>query len=332
MRYAWVDNAKAIGITLVVMGHVNRGLHSSGIYISERLFTLLDSIIYTFHMPLFFFLSGLFFVSSIEKNGKKKFLSTKLDTIVYPYIIWSILQGGVEVLLSKYTNSKTDLIEVLSFFIYPRAQFWFLYALSMIFLVAILVYRKENFNKSLPITIVISFFAYLLTNTIGSSFHVNYITNYMCFFLIGCLCSKISIEKSIPLIQSKTVLLATFVTFCTIQYIFHVKLQLNYLNIGLMTFIIAITGIAFISLLSIHLSKMKIRSLEIIGKLSMVIYLVHILAGSGSRVILNNFFHIKNWHAHFILGTIAGITLPIIFYTVTKKININFLFSRPKRS
>ncbi|MCP6134099.1 acyltransferase family protein, partial [Klebsiella pneumoniae] len=76
MRYAWVDNAKAIGIILVVMGHVNRGLHSSGIYISERLFTLLDSIIYTFHMPLFFFLSGLFFVSSIEKNGKKKFLST----------------------------------------------------------------------------------------------------------------------------------------------------------------------------------------------------------------------------------------------------------------
>ncbi|WP_320408208.1 acyltransferase family protein [Raoultella ornithinolytica] len=76
MRDTWVDYAKALGIILVVTGHVNRGLYSSGIYISKEFFILLDSVIYTFHMPLFFFLSGLFFVKSIDKNGKKSFSLT----------------------------------------------------------------------------------------------------------------------------------------------------------------------------------------------------------------------------------------------------------------
>lgn len=55
MREVWVDYAKALGIILVVTGHVNRGLYSSGIYISKQFYTLFDSIIYTFHMPLFSF-------------------------------------------------------------------------------------------------------------------------------------------------------------------------------------------------------------------------------------------------------------------------------------
>lgn len=46
-RIEWIDVAKGIGIILVIMGHT---------------FQLdLVSPIYAFHMPLFFFLSGLLF-------------------------------------------------------------------------------------------------------------------------------------------------------------------------------------------------------------------------------------------------------------------------------
>ncbi|WP_421672852.1 acyltransferase family protein [Raoultella terrigena] len=332
MRDTWVDYAKALGIILVVTGHVNRGLYSSGIYVSKEFFSLFDSIIYTFHMPLFFFLSGLFFIKSIDKNGKKKFFINKLDTIFYPYVLWSLLQGGIEVVLSKYTNSKTELIDVLSFLIYPRAQFWFLYALFMVFIVAGLIYYKNNFNKLLPIAIIVSFFAYIFTNIIGKSFHIDYISNYIVFFFIGCLYSKITTEKSISFTPNWILLLALFITFCAIEYIFHIKLKLTYADTGMMTFIIAMTGITFTSLLSMRLSLMRIKPLETIGTLSMVIYLVHILAGSGSRIILSKFFHIHNWYIQIICGTIIGIAAPIIFYAITKRLNINFLFSRPKRS
>lgn len=95
MRETWVDYAKGIGIILVVFGHANRGLYSSGIYISPEIYHYLDNIIYSFHMPLFFFLSGLFFVSSIKNKSKGIFLWGKVKNVIYPYVVWSLIQGGL---------------------------------------------------------------------------------------------------------------------------------------------------------------------------------------------------------------------------------------------
>lgn len=52
-RVAWIDMAKGIGILLVIFGH-------SGISKVPL------AVIYTFHMPIFFFLSGL--VLNVKKN------------------------------------------------------------------------------------------------------------------------------------------------------------------------------------------------------------------------------------------------------------------------
>ena len=96
-RNSWVDYAKAIGIILVVFGHVERGLISAGMVTdpaSLAALMLADSVIYSFHMPLFFFLSGLFFIESLARRGRIGLLANKLDTLIYPYILWSLLQGG----------------------------------------------------------------------------------------------------------------------------------------------------------------------------------------------------------------------------------------------
>ena len=128
-RENWVDYAKAIGIILVVYGHVARGVVNAGVEVSESTYLLIDSILYSFHMPLFFFLSGLFFVSSFQKRGAVGLVFSKIDTIVYPYLLWSLLQGTIEVYLSNYTNGSVSFSEVFSLLWSPRAHFWFLFAL-----------------------------------------------------------------------------------------------------------------------------------------------------------------------------------------------------------
>ncbi len=107
-RSYWVDYAKAIGILLVVYGHVLRGLYDANILFSKEFYELSDSVVYSFHMPLFFFLSGLFFYNSLLKYGGIKLIKNKIDTIIYPYIIWSIIQGLIEVFLSSYTNGDSS--------------------------------------------------------------------------------------------------------------------------------------------------------------------------------------------------------------------------------
>ena len=67
-RVSWVDTAKGFGIILVVFGHALRGLVNSDLMEWTPTARYVDTWIYAFHMPLFFFISGLFLSQSAAKS------------------------------------------------------------------------------------------------------------------------------------------------------------------------------------------------------------------------------------------------------------------------
>lgn len=70
-----IDVLKAIGIILVVAGHSGSPIRN---------------YIYTFHMPLFFFISGFLRYGQRDKKAKE-FLKSKFKSIIIPYIVfWMI--------------------------------------------------------------------------------------------------------------------------------------------------------------------------------------------------------------------------------------------------
>ncbi len=73
-RIEWIDTAKSIGIFLVVLGH--QGFCNNNI----------PTIIYSFHMPLFFFLSGIFFKSDTSWSN---LLKRKSSSILMPYFLFA---------------------------------------------------------------------------------------------------------------------------------------------------------------------------------------------------------------------------------------------------
>lgn len=328
MRESWVDYAKGIGIILVVFGHVNRGLYSSGIYLSEGIYKTIDNFIYSFHMPLFFFLSGLFFIQSIDRRGRKDFIISKIDTIIYPYIVWSLLQGGIEVLLSQYTNSKTSISSVLSLLTEPRAQFWFLYALFMVFFFLTILYNKKAFTNYLPALILTTLLLNIYRNNLTFHFHFIYLSTYLFFFMTGVMFQK-HIEK-IERFTNGLSLSIVLIVFFMFETLFLSNSKNSYNDAGLETAALAIAGILLIVTLSIYLTKYKINILRKLGEQSMMIYLMHILAASGIRIMISKFAHTNNWYAHALVGTLCGILLPVLAVIILRRCNINFLFSRPK--
>lgn len=73
-RNAIIDIAKGLGIILVVFAHMN--------YSQPY-----QTIIYGFHMPLFFIISGLLYFP--EKYGSfPKFLTRKIKSLICPYIVF----------------------------------------------------------------------------------------------------------------------------------------------------------------------------------------------------------------------------------------------------
>jgi len=80
-RLQWVDVAKGIGILIVIIGHELQHVKSSPVS-----FILDDvvAIIYAFHIPLFFFLSGVLLNHSASF---KQFTVKKLSRLLLPYFV-----------------------------------------------------------------------------------------------------------------------------------------------------------------------------------------------------------------------------------------------------
>ncbi|MFZ2160733.1 MAG: acyltransferase [Sideroxyarcus sp.] len=326
-RSLWVDYAKGIGIILVVYGHVAHGIFNAGINMDKNLFMLVESVIYSFHMPLFFFLSGLFFLASMERRGSVSLLRSKLDTILYPYVIWSLLQGMVEVAMSHYVNGHTTVVQVLSLAWSPRAQFWFLYILFFAFALATLLFRRSSIFWGCSIfigSIFFYYFGWILPNI----YLINMLSHFFVYFTAGVfaaflLCKFNSFETKwlIPF-------LALFVYS---QWIFHVELGLNYVSTAaLEKLLLGLISVGFVVFLAQWLTRFNLRWMAYLGQQSMTIYLVHILAGSGCRIVLQKVLGITDVGVHLLVGTLAGLLLPILFYFVCTRIGLSALFSPPK--
>lgn len=133
---AWPDIAKGIGILLVVYGHVARGIEKAGLPIDPVFFKTVDALIYAFHMPLFFFVSGYLFWGSVQARGYRTVLPGRMALLIWLYVIWSVGHGAVEVMLGRLTNGSLRWADVFALWV-PRAHFWYLYALALLVLVTL---------------------------------------------------------------------------------------------------------------------------------------------------------------------------------------------------
>lgn len=320
-RLKWVDYAKAIGISLVVYGHVARGLVNAGIMPDSPSYQYIDSVIYTFHMPLFFFLSGLFLKSSFESKGFGRALGSKVDAIIYPYILWSLLQGGVEVALSSYTNGNVSVGDVLSLFTSPRAQFWFLYALFLVFLTSLLVMHLAG-TRALPVLFIVSIVLYL--SLLKFDFVVDFVLENLVFFLVGAVFQQTKLIRFNSTIILCVILLITMVG----QYSFH-SFGYTYLDRGVLLLILSVVSILAVVSISDWLSRFNLSLITYIGASSMAIYLMHILAGSGLRVMLSQMLGVDSLFLHLLLGTLFGVLLPLFALKIIDYFKISYLFSLP---
>ena len=136
-RIEWLDVAKGLGIICVVYGHT---------IFKDELWRIW---IYSFHMPLFFFLSGITY-NEEKYTDSRKFLASKIKSILIPYFIFCIIalmRNIVEQLYALCTIGKAFDAAVLAqkavgIVIALRGSVWACAAwfLPCIFVVLILMY------------------------------------------------------------------------------------------------------------------------------------------------------------------------------------------------
>jgi fucose 4-O-acetylase-like acetyltransferase len=325
MTNAWVGYFKAIGIILVVYGHSARGLHAAHLPFDQDIFMALDAAIYSFHMPLFFFASGLFFVESIKKRGFALFFASKLDSIFYLYVVWSLIQGSLSVLLSGVANERLGWLDVSTFLWAPRAQFWFLYVLFWVSVVAAAVWQlPERLRR--PAIFALGLGCYGASFWLPPTPVVTPLFKHLIYFCMGLFFMPMSawLQK-----RHRQLLMTFVVPFFVMQ----LGVALLAVQGGVLApplqLAVGCVSIVFMTALAMFLASKRISWLQYVGTHSLVIYLLHILAASGTRIVLAKLGHIYSIPVHLVFGVLAGLVVPLLAGRLLMKLRITWPLQTP---
>lgn len=164
-RLDYIDIAKGIGILCVIWGHIVTNNFSG-------------SFIYAFHMPLFFFLSGMFF------NGAKytsffDFIKKRGRRLLVPYVIYSVVTWAIWAVFNRLTGNNTvniwqSLLETVyargsGQFLHHNSALWFI---PCLFAVEIMYYFVSKLKRWLiiPVCLLISGVSMTLEHFFGEEY------------------------------------------------------------------------------------------------------------------------------------------------------------------
>ena len=186
-----IDNVKGILIFLVVLGHaVNPFIETN------RAYKVVFDFAYSFHMPLFIFIAGMFTRSAKFSEALKKNASTLLFPFVLFHVLYELSDYAIRGELSYYTRN-----------LQPYWITWFLWSLFL-WKTAVSLFPRTPalFVGSLGIALI-----YNATVDDNLYFGMNRTISFLPFFVAGYLWGKPLVEwiKTTPTTISAITLAAT---------------------------------------------------------------------------------------------------------------------------
>ncbi|MEB3295553.1 MAG: acyltransferase [Synechococcales bacterium] len=325
--YQWLDYAKGIGILLVVVGHTIAGLANSSILTNNSPWQWLHEWIYTFHMALFFIISGMLVRSSVHRPVGK-FTLDKVRTILYPYLIWSVIESFVRIQLSQLTNEHLGWTILGKIWYEPIGQFWFLYSL-FIFMVGYRLLVKLRWSDREVLLLAIGL--HLTQFWIPAPDHsiIGSLRDHVIYFALGLIIVPARLDRYFQGWHIPTFLGFIFLGYGAITW----DTFSPYLHSPWMIPLAAIVGSATTLGVAILFAKFQICSFfKVLGKATLEIYVLHLLMIAGCRILLQKFLHVDFAPIHLFLEIAMGILLPLLIRSLCQRLGITYLFTLPHAS
>ena len=255
-RLQWPDIVKGIGIILVVITHTN------------ILPSFLIKWIFTFHVPVFFFISGLFY----KKCGYKTYIRKKSKGLLKPYFEYALAFFIVDFIIEGEAFIPQIPDRLFEVFLGKYSALWFLMAL---FVCEILLYLVDNISAKELIKVVI-IIVFVLLGAILIHFDVDlpfYFINAIMmlpFLYTGQLVRKYNLAERINkrLVYAIILTLAVNIGFCCLNSFCDVRRN-EYGNL-IYFYVSGMAGTFMLSLCAIAIRHLDI--LELIGRNTLCIF------------------------------------------------------------
>lgn len=300
----------------VVLGHVCGGIAHSGQVASDCLSANLADAIYSFHMPLFMLISGLAFsiayVSESWRPKTEKILRQMLNLFTV-YVIFSVIQVVPHLLFPGVGQTTATVSNFISIPWLPFGLLWYLYSLIIMYGVTLmgLLWVGRRYMWLLPISLLAQFI--LLDAPYVREFALSKTVEFFPFFLIGVLWRQ-KAECGWPIAVS-----------------FLVASIFGYMNGNTITgFYVALGASLFALHAFAHISFLDNAFLNLVGRYSLEVYLLHPFITAPARLVINKLGGASEF-VTLIVSFAAATLIPIAVAWSLKKIGLHDPLFRPVR-
>ena len=304
-RYKELDLMKGIGIILVYLGH-NFNLHGLE---WNNLFLYLHRTTYSFHMPLFFLISGLISNTNSEII-LKNFYKGKIKRLLVPYLFINLVDFFPRTLFPKLVNSEFGGAKEILF--YGTKISWFVYTLFIIFMIFPVldkyILKKDKYYLFGVILITVNYLKIFENIEI---FSLNKVAIYLLYFYIGYIIKPFYKEKIKNGIGSKNLIfLIIGVIFLSLSYKYY---YLNYFN----SVVFAMLGIWFVLNIALRIKENSViyKFFNFLGINSLTFYLIEGFITVVYRVVLLRVIPIE---CSYLLVSIFFILRVLTAYIIVK--------------
>jgi fucose 4-O-acetylase-like acetyltransferase len=318
-RSNMVDIVKGIAIILVAYGHTSQGMIHRGWWGGPGA-VFSDLFVYSFHMPAFFFVSGLFVMNSLAKRGGKVFAIDKLKTILYPYFLFGVLGVAIEPLIGRFKSASAPFHwnAFLGSMVDGDAN-WFLFDLFICLMLALIPARIPAWLRFIAAVLV------ALLPAFGPP-AVDKVLHEFCFMAAGMWVGTgiFRLERMQIVITAVGFILFTAFQVTMIHLYGPPALWLwIYIVLGL-------TGTAGLFLLAKLLDKHRFGNwLAWIGRASLAVFLLSAFAQGATREVLVRVFHTQEFWLQLLLPTFFAALLPAIVWHQQDRWRLGWLFRWP---
>ena len=212
-RIAWIDNIKAFLILLVVLGHCIQDNGLGGDSLPYR-------FIYSFHMPLFFAVSG--YVSQRDFTPWSA-VGRRAVQLLVPYAAWAVFKSII----------VGDLGYILTIVMLPDRGLWFLWALFVVVLIikcCEVTARRLSLNIVVPIVAAVGALYLLVLVLDVKVLGMQFVAWQMPFYCFGWWLNRSKMAERMPpaamwvLFGAFAVMLCFYPLECDLESAFFAKL------------------------------------------------------------------------------------------------------------
>ncbi len=310
-RIISLDIAKALCILLVVVGHFNPDT-------APEWWKCVNQIIYSFHMPLFLFVSGYVYHHTLKKQSFGAFMGKKMKRLAVPYFITSVLIIAIKI--ATQGNAQVEHPVTLHSFIeicyLPAAGYflWYVWALLMMFLVVWCAQTKATRLCLFAISVAL----YYLPFEFPEFFCLRQLKVMWLYFMAGVVCSETNLKV---LVANARINLLYVALFC-ITFLLLADAGTPFVPI------VACSGILMVIAISKWLEQCPLlasRMLLPIAGVSYTIYLYHTTFMGFAKAVSAKIQLSSMFEAEACFVVICGIIAPFVLHRLLKNCKVGRL-------